>query len=194
MQVYLCSEDLSLLEHWENSLSEHSCISLDVEGLKALNEGILLLEYPHYKHLQGLVHKEKLKVFVLERVPTLTIANRLLKEGVKGYANALVSESLLKMAVETLTQDLVWLQPELISALVMQIEPQQQDSTSTTEEYWALLSPREQESAKLLLEGMTYIEAAQYLGISARTVKAHAQNIYTKLQVKDRLAMAMLLR
>jgi DNA-binding NarL/FixJ family response regulator len=56
------------------------------------------------------------------------------------------------------------------------------------------LTSREKEVALLLKEGKTYKNIAQKLDITPRTVKAHAGHIYTKLNVKDRLALALLLK
>ena len=51
-----------------------------------------------------------------------------------------------------------------------------------------------QKLSLLLKDGSTYKEVSSKLDITSRTVKAHAQSIYTKLYVKNRLALALLLR
>lgn len=48
------------------------------------------------------------------------------------------------------------------------------------------LSLREIEIVKLVLQGMSNKEIADYLGISEKTVKVHVSNILRKLQMKDR--------
>lgn len=50
------------------------------------------------------------------------------------------------------------------------------------------LSPRQQQVLELIAEGMTNKEIAQDLGITERTVKAYAAEVYTKLDVSNRAA------
>ena len=49
------------------------------------------------------------------------------------------------------------------------------------------LSPREREVFELLLYGFTADEIAEKLGVSARTVKFHQQNVLEKLDADSRL-------
>jgi DNA-binding NarL/FixJ family response regulator len=48
------------------------------------------------------------------------------------------------------------------------------------------LSPRELEVLQLLAEGLTNEQVGERLGLSARTVKTHVQNLLIKLDVPDR--------
>ncbi len=48
------------------------------------------------------------------------------------------------------------------------------------------LSPRQQQVLELMAEGMTNIEIGEQLGITERTVKAYAQELYSKLEVSNR--------
>ena len=48
------------------------------------------------------------------------------------------------------------------------------------------LSPRQQEVLELIAEGMTNAEIGDQLGITERTVKAYAQELYDKLGVRNR--------
>ncbi len=50
------------------------------------------------------------------------------------------------------------------------------------------LSPRQQQVLELIAEGMTNREIAGELGITERTVKAYAAEVYTKLDVSNRAA------
>lgn len=48
------------------------------------------------------------------------------------------------------------------------------------------LSPRQAQVLALIAEGMTNIEIGEELGITERTVKAYAQELYTRLGVRNR--------
>jgi DNA-binding NarL/FixJ family response regulator len=50
----------------------------------------------------------------------------------------------------------------------------------------ASLTAREQEVLNLMAEGLLYKEAADRLGLSVDTIRAHLRNIYKKLRVRNR--------
>jgi RNA polymerase sigma factor (sigma-70 family) len=50
------------------------------------------------------------------------------------------------------------------------------------------LSAREQEVIQLIFAGRSYSAIAQQLNISIETVRKHAHNIYTKVQVRGKNA------
>lgn len=50
------------------------------------------------------------------------------------------------------------------------------------------LSTRENEVLSLILSGSSYALIAQKLGISIETVRKHAHNAYTKMQVRGKSA------
>jgi RNA polymerase sigma factor (sigma-70 family) len=55
-----------------------------------------------------------------------------------------------------------------------------EDTTARKERFWNDLTPREQEIARLVLQGMHNREIASGLGISARTVEVHKARIMDK--------------
>ena len=54
----------------------------------------------------------------------------------------------------------------------------------------ARLSPREQEVALAIGEGLTNGEIAEKLGVSAHTIKTHTSNIYEKTSLRNRAALS----
>ena len=57
-----------------------------------------------------------------------------------------------------------------------------------------LLTEREMEVVNLLLRGLTYEEISRQLFISINTVKRHIQNVFKKLDVKNRTELGIVLR
>jgi len=86
---------------------------------------------------------------------------------------------------------MVWLYPEFTSQLIMEIPT---TKSTDNETLFEVLSEREKDVAILLKDGHSYKDIAQKLDITPRTVKAHAQQTYAKLHVKDRLSLALLLK
>lgn len=59
---------------------------------------------------------------------------------------------------------------------------------------WSLLTARETDVARAIVEGKTYKEAAQSLFLSPRTVEHHLRQAYRKLGVRSRSELTILLR
>ncbi len=196
MQIVLYSDDINLLAHWEKALHAETFQSFDeLETLASLHNSLIILNYSSCKKectsLLPLLREQENSVLVLDRVPELQKAKRLLKYGAMGYGNALMRSHFILSAVNALREGMVWLHPELTSQLILEL-PQSEENNN--EELLQKLTAREKETALLLKEGFTYNEIAQRLEISPRTVKAHAQGIYKKLNVSDRIGLALLLK
>lgn len=56
---------------------------------------------------------------------------------------------------------------------------------------WSRLTPREREVAGLVAQGIRYSEVARELGISEQTVKNHVRHVFDKLEVANRLQLAL---
>jgi RNA polymerase sigma factor (sigma-70 family) len=52
------------------------------------------------------------------------------------------------------------------------------------------LSPREQEVAQLVAQGMTNVEIAEQMGVTRRTVATHLERIYERLGIHSRAELA----
>jgi DNA-binding NarL/FixJ family response regulator len=68
-----------------------------------------------------------------------------------------------------------------------------QGSTRTAG-FWDTLTKREIEVAKSVADGCSNREIAERLNISERTVKARLTSIFQKLDVRDRVQLALLMR
>jgi len=107
-----------------------------------------------------------------------------------GYGNAMMRDHFIVSAINTINDGMVWLYPEFTSALILELPAKESDNEIELQK----LTSRERDVALLLKDGDSYKIVAQKLDITPRTVKAHAGQIYTKLDLKDRLGLALLLR
>jgi DNA-binding NarL/FixJ family response regulator len=194
MEIILYSDDITLLVHWEKALkNENYKIIYDFESLKKLQNSIIILNanscQEDCKTFLNFIKIKNNKVLILDRVPELTIAKKLLKYGAFGYGNTLMNPHFILSAIDAIKEGMIWLYPELTSQLILEIP-----ETKSNNDVLERLTLREKEVALLLKESLTYNEISKRLDISPRTVKAHAQAIYHKLDVKDRLGLALLLK
>ena len=195
MKVILHSDDINLLSHWEKSLDRECGVIDDLDEILTLKSCLIIVNFsaclPTCENvLKTLVGNDN-KVLVLHRTPELSVAKKLLRIGAMGYGNALMRGHFIVAALNAMEDNMVWLHPEITSQLIMDI-PTTKESNDEVE--LSKLTPREREVALLLKEAYPYKEIALKLDITPRTVKAHAQSTYSKLNVKDRLALALLLK
>lgn len=130
------------------------------------------------------------KVLVLSTMPSFNEGVALLQKGIRGYGNAYMHKVHLEQAISTIENNAVWLYPEMMQELILYGSK----AVATNEDVLKSLSAREKEVAKEIEKGLSNKEIASYLGITERTVKAHLSSVFQKLNVPDRLSLAMLLR
>ncbi len=194
MNLYLIADDVHVVDRWKNILTEWKpYFSPKIPSAIEPNSIVLILD----KVLCGADPKlvEKLfgeRVMILSMTPSFADAQKFLQLGAMGYGNAMMHKYHLHSAYQALEEGKVWLHPDFIDLMISQIR----DRSNAEEKSLALLdslSKREQEVALMLGNGRTHQEIADALDITVRTVKAHATSIYQKLDVKDRLALSLLL-
>lgn len=195
MKLYIVSSVDSVLEHWDRALKNFHPIKLKtITELNRLNEGIVFVHDSSLSdtELDDFIRAGLNKTMVLSMVPDFNKAQQVLNAGAMGYGNALMHESHLQSAYQTIEEGKVWLYPDFIAALISRLAESQPKAINEHKEL-DKLSVREREVALLLAQGMTHNEVSEKLDITVRTIKAHCSAIYEKLAVKDRLALSLLL-
>ncbi len=194
MNIVLHSDDINLLSYWQKALADKKVqIVDDLIHLSKMNNKLIIINYSSIREDESIIYNlidNENKILMLHRVPSLSTAKKLLKIGIQGYGNALMKEHFILAAIATIEENLIWLYPELTSELITEIPSSEQETTPLLEK----LTVREKEVALLLKDAYSYKKIAETLDITPRTVKAHAGHIYTKLGVKDRLGLALLIK
>lgn len=194
MNIILYSDDINLLSHWQEALGEECDVCEELDELFKYKNGLVVINFSACQGkcedvLDKLVAGDN-RVLVLHRVPSLSIGKSLLRRGARGYGNALMRAHFILSAIETIKDGMVWLYPEFTSELITQLPSQGSDNEAELQK----LTQRERDVAILLKDGDTYKTVGEKLDITPRTVKAHATSLYTKLGVKDRIGLALLLK
>jgi two-component system nitrate/nitrite response regulator NarL len=96
----------------------------------------------------------------------------------------------LLQCLEAVSSGERWLPHELIHPALQRDADRRESQVQLTE----ILTHREQEIAKLVAEGWSNKQIGKQVGISDGTVKIHLHNIYSKLCVMNRTALATLVQ
>ena len=111
--------------------------------------------------------------------------------GASGYCNALAIPELLRQVAVVVEQGGLWVGQDLMKRLFSALSAgpgSTSDTTNTLHE----LSQRELQVAQAVARGSTNKEIARALGITERTVKAHLSAVFSKLDVRDRLQLSLI--
>lgn len=129
-----------------------------------------------------------MQVLVLSNRPGDEEGRQLLAKGASGYGHAQSSASALAQMLQSLSDGNIWLGRSLLQRLLRDVDARLPEP----ENHWAqALSPREQEVARYASLGESNAEIAERMSIGERTVRAHLSAIFEKLQVEDRLMLAL---
>ncbi|MEO1953252.1 MAG: response regulator transcription factor [Campylobacterales bacterium] len=194
MEIVLYSDDISLINKWENAIGNNCKICYEFDELKNIKNSIIVINYTAFeddiKESIKFFNSNENRLLVFEKNPTLRNAKKILKLGAKGYGNIEIKEHFILSAIETIKDGMVWLHSEFTTMLLNDTSSKKQKEDVDIDN----LTKREKEVINFLKDGISYKDIAQKLSITPRTVKAHAQNIYTKLNVKDRLSLSLLFK
>ena len=191
MKLYLISKETFLQERWLNIFFLFKPKATSKLPKKCTEKDMFII---HDTFLEDLSDKDvrllcTLHVMILSTTPCLESAQKFLSLGARGYGNAMMHESHLLSAYHAILEGNVWLTPDYIS-LMIQYLPR---PSAPSSDILSSLSQREREVAYLLAQGLSHKEISEKLKITVRTIKAHSSAIYSKLNLKDRLALALLL-
>ncbi len=132
-------------------------------------------------------HFRGLKAVVGTMRPTDEEGKQVLAAGGVGYVHAYSPVTSLNTVLETVNAGGVWLGPTLLARLLRQI-----DQNVPRADGWAGgLTQREREVAERAAIGHSNQAIAEALNITERTVRAHLSTIFQKLEVNDRLLLAL---
>ncbi len=174
------------LKHLVQRLSEVLPGSVEVHELDAIDPSLVTI--CDKDALVPLLEAFPLvKTLVLSNTPSFEEGENLLALGAKGYANTYIHETHLLQALSVIESGNIWLYPEFMQHLITKIQPRQD-----IDERLEVLTEREKEITLLISKGETNKEIASELSITERTVKNHLSHIFEKLQVTDRLSLALL--
>jgi DNA-binding NarL/FixJ family response regulator len=135
-------------------------------------------------------------IIVIDNPPLLENDKvELFKLGVHGFCQRDISSELLTKAVEAVLNGELWMQRSLVTRIIDELT--QGGSSAKAAKSLSdgspiqCLTPRELEVARMVHKGGNNKSIARTLDISERTVKAHLSSIFRKLNIENRLHLAI---
>lgn len=134
---------------------------------------------------------------IVVEAPPLSEADQvaLFKLGVHGFCQRDISSELLVKAVEAVLNGELWMQRSLITRIIDDLTQggpaARTGNTLSGGSAIDCLTPRELEVARMVYKGGNNKSIARTLDISERTVKAHLSSIFRKLNIENRLHLAI---
>jgi DNA-binding NarL/FixJ family response regulator len=115
-----------------------------------------------------------------------------LQIGVHGCVLKTAPLTELLRAIRTTHAGEFWVQRRLLTLVVENLRRKLDELQGSPSKLQDVLSDREQEVIIWAVQGLTNNEIAAQLGISAKTVKTHLQNVFRKLNIRRRVQLSAL--
>lgn len=151
-------------------------------------------ESDHYAALSAIAQQcPESRIMIIGPPRPMMVQIEALKEGARGYFNEGLPLEKLHEALQLILHGEVWVERHVISGLIDELTHKPKISE---EQRQALetLSPKELEVAKSVSHGATNKMIARQMNITERTVKAHLTTIFQKMNLPDRLSLAIFFR
>lgn len=197
VSVLLLTHDDALHQHW-SGLNPESWLTVRGRQLRDLRDWaeaghrLVVLDntlpgLPDWHDATLMADLQALDVVVSSMRPDDEAGRQALAAGAKGYIHAYMPATALDTVLKTVHAGSVWLGPTLLARLLRQIDRR----LLQREAWYEGLTQREKEVAERVAIGHSNQAIADALGITERTVRAHISAAFEKLQVTDRLMLAL---
>ena len=200
--IYINSKDETINNYWKNNFGvQYGAKNIDSEFFeieqKILAKDILILDIDQFNTVNEVIDifqsiPKSLKVVAILEQPKLAHGAYLIKKGFKSYLGKKTSKIIVEQAIKTVHKGNVWLYPQLMNYIIKNIDLSGEENIDKSKSI-DILTLKEQDIANLVAQGYSNKEISQKLEIQLVTVKKHIGNIFTKLDVKDRVSLAILI-
>lgn len=201
-KTLLLSQDAGLLDHWRAALGRATPSVFEfnavLEGLRPgttvwIDQSLPKLPSWDDPYWQRLMHATlEPKVVYASSNPNNAQGMAALDAGCAAYCHAFANRQTLKQVREVVASGQVWIGRDLMRQLLNRSQHASAHLAQPADVDWAIgLTPREREVAVLAANGASNQAIATDCHISERTVKAHLTAVFEKLNLTDRLQLAL---
>ncbi len=199
----LVTRDEGLLAHWQKVLGKgNQTVLTQIEDFFRLATGdrpcmawidLSLAGLPAWEAAcwHAALGSDQMRVIAASSSPNDAQAMAALDAGCAAYCHSFSDAGTLKQVREVVDAGHIWIGKALMQRLLRNVnrvvaeQPAKEDAWSTG------LTQREVEVATLAANGASNAAISSQCGISERTVKAHLSAVFVKLNITDRLQLAL---
>lgn len=199
--IYLNSNDKKVENIFKEKLSKYNTFLIVENDLLILDKNIndtdlLLLDIDLFDSLEKLMHyfaklPKNLKVIAIIEKPHLAQGAFLIKKGFKSYVGKDTNKEIVEIILDSVLEGNIWLYPQLMNFIIQHISLDSDDEKSSS--IFDKLSDKEKDVAAFVANGLSNKEIAEKLEVQLVTVKKHISHIFRKLEIKDRLSLALMI-
>jgi DNA-binding NarL/FixJ family response regulator len=191
-QPLIFVQDPNALKNWLEACGSSAKILYDLHQLdKRFNveNSLVLIQVSEDATPEKIaqIASHNFDVLAFSNEPTNEEGFALFQKGVKGYLNTFSTPERIEQAMATILDGNVWLGQNIMAAMIKSVKP----PVTYHQDWVRLLTDREFEVVKLVLECLPNRAIAERLQITERTVKAHLHNVFEKFAINDRLTLAL---
>lgn len=114
----------------------------------------------------------------------------LLKKGYKAYIPSISNINLIETMLNSVKNGNIWMYPELMQFLISSVPLKDKQQNKLLKK----ISVKELEILELVSEGLNNLEIAKTMSLAEVTVKKYISSLFKKLDVKDRLSLALVMK
>ena len=202
LKMVLVSRDTGLLAHWQRAFfpniqtvagrfKDLCQINLDHNTLVWIDLSMPDLPSWKDKQWQRLIQEQKVRVIATSSNPKDGEAVAALDIGCAAYCQAFSDALTLTQVQQVVQAGHIWIGKTLMQRLIQSASQAAAVNLAPIAEWGVNLTQREKEVAILAANGASNHVIAQDCKISERTVKAHLSSVFEKLNLTDRLQLAL---
>jgi two-component system response regulator DegU len=192
----LCRESLGLVLGQETSIEIVAQTVNDSQAIEVISElkpdivlvGITMPESDGIQIISAIKEKSPAtKAIIITGGMDEEVIIEAMQAGAKGYLSKNSSISRLLRAIKAVDNGELWIERQLIAKYFNGDITADSCLAGSPEKIERVLTPREQEVLRILMQGATNKEIGWQLFICEKTVKSHLHSIFKKLNVRRRL-------
>jgi len=191
VSVNIYSKDRNLVRRCRDlfggsEMTKHLPAEKKLAGYDILPKDILIIDFEACEEKD--LPEIACPCMALVSLPQKDQALRILQRGIRAYGNRHMHEENLKQAVATLKAGQIWLPPAIVTQVIAALPATKAEDEG--DKLLSILTSREAEVAKWLVNGLSNQEISEKMFVSVRTVKAHLTSIFKKTGCRNRLELA----
>jgi len=202
LEMVLVSHDTGLLAHWQRAFFSNIQsvagqfkdlfqLNLDQKSMAWIDLSTPDLPPWNDKQWQRLIVEQGVRVIATSSNPKDAEAVAALDIGCAAYCHAFSDAHTLEQVKQVVQAGHVWIGKTLMQRLIQSASHAAVVSSAPIAEWGGNLTQREKEVAIQAANGASNQMIAQNCKISERTVKAHLSSVFEKLNLTDRLQLAL---